>query len=247
MSTETQGRSSLRRRPRLSHRFLALGVALALVLPAAVLAGGQTFTDVPPTHKFFNDIEAVAAAGVTHGCGDGTKYCPDGLVTRGQMAAFMNRLGALGVGRTPVVNADRVDGLHGSDFLRSTRIGTGTIPFTAALGTRILLDPRTGADVRIGSSRTIQIFNTSASLQLNLIGISSAGTTLPPEPEFAVILPGQSVVILYDSASSTAGYIDVMLTRPGAHASDVRVSHLSCGLAKVGGDTEGWVSCVVVG
>lgn len=104
-----------------SSRYLrvALGaIALSLAVPLAVLGGGQSFADVPPSHQFFTSIEAVKAANVTSGCGDGTNYCPNGLVTRGQMAAFMNRLGALSAGSNPVVNADRVDGLDSSAFAR---------------------------------------------------------------------------------------------------------------------------------
>ena len=47
-----------------------------------------TFTDVPlgnPQHRF---VEALAAAGITGGCGVNL-YCPDNPVTRGQMAVFM--------------------------------------------------------------------------------------------------------------------------------------------------------------
>ena len=36
------------------------------------------------------DINRLAAAGITTGC-DATRFCPDGLVTRGQMAAFLHR------------------------------------------------------------------------------------------------------------------------------------------------------------
>lgn len=105
-----------RRTSRVARTFLALGVALSLAIPAAVFAGGQSFTDVPPSHQFFASIEAVKAAGVTSGCGDGTKYCPNGLVTRGQMAAFMNRLGALEPGKTPVANAKTSQSTDGWSF-----------------------------------------------------------------------------------------------------------------------------------
>jgi S-layer family protein len=44
--------------------------------------------DVPTTHPFFRFIEALAAAGITGGCGPGS-YCPDSPVTRGQMAVFL--------------------------------------------------------------------------------------------------------------------------------------------------------------
>jgi hypothetical protein len=60
---------------------------------------GQTFSDVPPTHPFFAFIEALAAQGITLGCGPGI-YCPSGTVSRGQMAAFIIR--ALGVFNPPV-------------------------------------------------------------------------------------------------------------------------------------------------
>ena len=81
------------RRSSLVRRLIILVMGLALLIPAGVvLAGGQTFNDVPPSHKFYADIEAVAASGVTFGCGNGANYCPNGLVTRGQMAAFLNRI-----------------------------------------------------------------------------------------------------------------------------------------------------------
>jgi hypothetical protein len=44
--------------------------------------------DVPMTHPFFRFVEALAAAGITGGCGTGA-YCPDAPVTRGQMAVFL--------------------------------------------------------------------------------------------------------------------------------------------------------------
>lgn len=57
-----------------------------------------TFNDVPTTHAFFPSVEALVAAGITAGCGP-QLFCPDGLVTRGQMAAFLSR--ALGLHFAP--------------------------------------------------------------------------------------------------------------------------------------------------
>lgn len=83
---------------------LLLVIAIAmLAFPLGVLASHQ-FADVPDSNPFHADIDAVADAGVTTGCG-GSNFCPSANVTREQMAAFMNRLGALGPGKTPVVNA----------------------------------------------------------------------------------------------------------------------------------------------
>ena len=42
-------------------------------------------------HLFESSINALAEAGITRGCGDGTGFCPDATVTRGEMAAFLVR------------------------------------------------------------------------------------------------------------------------------------------------------------
>ncbi|MGH6691741.1 MAG: hypothetical protein ACREF4_13805, partial [Gammaproteobacteria bacterium] len=77
-----------------------------------------TFGDVPNTNIFHADINALADSGVTTGCNvGGTLFCPIDFVTRQQMAAFMNRLGALAPGKTPVVNADALDGMDSTDLL----------------------------------------------------------------------------------------------------------------------------------
>ncbi|MDJ0496946.1 MAG: S-layer homology domain-containing protein [Acidimicrobiia bacterium] len=53
--------------------------------------GGNTFTDDDGS-IFEDDIAKLAAAGITTGCNaDGTNFCPDSFVTRGQMAAFIRR------------------------------------------------------------------------------------------------------------------------------------------------------------
>ncbi len=53
-----------------------------------------TFNDVPIGHPFFQFVEALAASGITAGCGTGI-YCPDAPLTRGQMAVFLAK--ALGL------------------------------------------------------------------------------------------------------------------------------------------------------
>jgi hypothetical protein len=82
------------------------------------MIASHQFSDVPTSSTFHDDIDAIRDAGVTTGCSSG-KYCPKDFVTREQMAAFLNRLGALGPGRTPVVNADEVDGVNSTQFVRS--------------------------------------------------------------------------------------------------------------------------------
>lgn len=70
-----------------------------------VLEGTQPhpgFTDVPETHLFFNEIRWLAEHGITRGCNPpaNDRFCPDEPVSRGQMAAFLNR--ALGWPATDV-------------------------------------------------------------------------------------------------------------------------------------------------
>jgi hypothetical protein len=54
----------------------------------------QRFADVPPSNPFYAFIDELAARGITVGCG-GNNFCPDAMVTRDQMGAFVMR--ALGV------------------------------------------------------------------------------------------------------------------------------------------------------
>jgi hypothetical protein len=60
-----------------------------------------TFSDVPTTHPFFQQIEALAAAGISTGWSDGT-FRPDQPVTRQAMAAFLAR--ALGLHHTDILD-----------------------------------------------------------------------------------------------------------------------------------------------
>ena len=53
-----------------------------------------TFGDVPASDPAFQYVEALAASGITAGCGGGS-YCPDESLTRRQMAVFLAK--ALGL------------------------------------------------------------------------------------------------------------------------------------------------------
>jgi hypothetical protein len=71
--------------------FAQLGAFYTLTIegPGAVVFG---FADVPPGHFAEQFIDAVADANVTGGCGiNPPVYCPDDVVTREQMAAFILR------------------------------------------------------------------------------------------------------------------------------------------------------------
>lgn len=70
---------------------MAAFITRARGLPAAT----DDYFDDDDGHLFERDINALAQAGITDGCGDGTSYCPDDEVTRGQMAKFLRRAGDL--------------------------------------------------------------------------------------------------------------------------------------------------------
>jgi hypothetical protein len=74
----------------LSFRSVRLSYRLQVGAAPAV----NTFNDVLPSHPFYQFIEALAASGITAGCGGGN-YCPDRNVTRGEMAVFFAK--ALGL------------------------------------------------------------------------------------------------------------------------------------------------------
>lgn len=87
----------LPRRPPRRTAVLAAVAALILSVPTGVFAS-HLFTDVPTSNTFHANIANVATAGLTTGC-SATTYCPTDAVTRGQMAAFLNR----GLGRVSEV------------------------------------------------------------------------------------------------------------------------------------------------
>jgi hypothetical protein len=56
-----------------------------------VETGPPTFTDVTTTHPFYDDIEWMAAWGISEGYQPGPTYKPAENVTRQAMAAFLHR------------------------------------------------------------------------------------------------------------------------------------------------------------
>jgi hypothetical protein len=70
------------------------GVILGYKLQVAPAPATPTFNDVPTSDIGFQYIEALAASGITGGCGGGA-FCPTAPVTRRQMAIFLAK--ALGL------------------------------------------------------------------------------------------------------------------------------------------------------
>ncbi len=71
---------------------------------------GASFADVPVDHQTYRHVEAMLHNGITSGCGGGN-FCPDGTVTRWQMAVFLSA--ALADRNVPV--SGTVDGMGDFD------------------------------------------------------------------------------------------------------------------------------------
>ena len=68
-------------------KHMAIFLFRAFDLPTSSDAG---FKDVR-SGTYFESINALAAAGITTGCGDGTNFCPDRTITRAQAAIMLGR------------------------------------------------------------------------------------------------------------------------------------------------------------
>jgi len=65
-----------------------MAVFIETSLGGVPAACAGTFVDVPTTHPLCGFIELLAGDGITGGCG-GQNFCPDDVVTRAQMAVFV--------------------------------------------------------------------------------------------------------------------------------------------------------------
>jgi hypothetical protein len=167
---------------------------LALVFAAPVLAFDR-FTDVGPG-PHHDDISAIAAAGITQGCNPPTndQYCPADFVRRDQMGSFLARAAGLGA-NPPVANADKLDGLDESAFLRGNVL---TVTHSTPLA--------------IGASGTATWFTTSivqpAAQVLTSNVAANVTVTLPATytsscAQITVLLAGRDVAL--GTISGTAG------------------------------------------
>ena len=84
---------------RIKSSIVALAALAAAAATPAVAQPCAGFTDVPASSQFCPNVEWLKNRAITVGCTSATLFCPQDLVTRLSMAAFLNRLG---VALTPV-------------------------------------------------------------------------------------------------------------------------------------------------
>ena len=77
----------------IDRKTMAVWIVRALDGQDPAETANSRFSDVD-AHSFHGPfIERMAESGVTAGCGNGTGFCPDGTVTRDQMACGCRKLG----------------------------------------------------------------------------------------------------------------------------------------------------------
>jgi M6 family metalloprotease-like protein len=96
---------------------------------------GYTFDDVTTTHPKWRYVESIYAKGVTAGCGvDPPRFCPDGQISRDQIAVFISRAMGWPPANPPLgIMADMAIGYWATPFAetlygRGVTAGCGTNP-----------------------------------------------------------------------------------------------------------------------
>jgi hypothetical protein len=129
------GRLSSARLKMTRGRKMTIGIAILglIAIPASFVLASDTFSDVPTSAFYHDQVNALVNAQITAGCG-GTHYCPNSAVTRGQMAVFLDRIGNLSNEHGPVVDALTLDGGIVVGFEESFDL-VGGAPFECATTT----------------------------------------------------------------------------------------------------------------
>jgi hypothetical protein len=113
---------------------LAVCVAASVAGTAATGLASHQFSDVPTSAIYHAAVEWLANRGVTLGCATGL-YCPSATVSRGQMALFMQRLGAA---LTPTFVTQTGGSTSGLD-LDGTPVVCASAPYTPTFPQTALL------------------------------------------------------------------------------------------------------------
>lgn len=83
---------------------LAGGLLVLLLALSPLGALAANFQDLNPNSPHNTNINLIADAGISKGCGDTAHYCPNAYVSREEMASFLARTAGLG-NNPPIANA----------------------------------------------------------------------------------------------------------------------------------------------
>lgn len=163
---------------------LTRGEMAAFVVRTLGLSGGDGIDFVDDNGSVFEDeIEALAAAGITLGCNPpaNDRYCPGQTVTRGQMAAFISR--ALDLDSGPDFFTDDSGSPFESDINAIAQVGVARGCNPPANSQYCPSQPVTRAQMATYLRRVHEI-----------VSSGTTTTTTPPNLEDAVVIkPGETI------------------------------------------------------
>ncbi|MBK5267278.1 MAG: S-layer homology domain-containing protein [Acidimicrobiia bacterium] len=181
---------------------MAAFLARALSLPATSV---DFFLDDADS-IFQNDINKLAAAGITSGCNPpaNTNFCPDGKVTRGQMAAFLKR-------------AFNLAGASKDYFVDdSTSIFEGDINRLAASGITLGCNPPSNTNFCPGQS--VRRDQMASFLARALTTNVPPPTTTPPTTVPTNAIVSQTAFQIYNSGSEAGATAAAAINTPAVIA-----------------------------
>lgn len=166
--TPTEGS---RRRRRMVPQLIGGAVALALLVPVAAFAA---FSDVAPSHPFYDEITWMEATGISTGYGDGT-YRPAEPVTRQAMSAFMARLFNLQAGLTSIKTGANGIGTDKKDSTWET-VDSTTVTVPAGTSARILATFSGEGLCNFGENILVLVFviRSQCTARINIAGATPA-------------------------------------------------------------------------
>ena len=162
----------------------ALGLALLVALtPLALALNSAYFADVtnpPYDDEMVTAIDAIKTAGITVGCTP-TTYCPEGVVSRWQMALFLAR--GLGLKGAPAPNtyvskAKTVDATGALSGTVLTANGTGAASFQPLPPANATIGASVSRNTNSPVGRITSILSPGASASFIQLDMRPPGTRL---------------------------------------------------------------------
>ena len=179
------------------------------------------FSDVPGGAWYYDAVAALAASGITQGCGSGTTFCPGDDTTRAQMATFLSRArqrtaaAADDTSATPQASTSSGGGGGGGGVgqrtVTTTTVTTTTVTTTTVTTTTVTTTTVTPVAVRFGAaSHTATEGGAAATVQV----------VLSADPQRTVDVP----LTVTRSGGATPGDYTVSATGVTFHAGQTTAS-----------------------
>ena len=175
------------------------------------------FSDVPGGAWYYDGVAALAASGITQGCGSGTTFCPGGDTTRAEMATFLSRArqrteaAADDTSATPQASTSSGGGGGGQRTVTTTTVATTTVTTTTVATRTVTTRTVTPVAVRFGAASYIATEGGAA---------ATVQVVLSADPQRTVDVP----LTVTRSGGATAGDYTVSATGVTFHAGQTTAS-----------------------